>query len=40
MRKIYEPPRADIEKFTVANVLTTSTDPGGEGSGNEGDTEF
>ncbi len=42
MRKVYEPPKAEIEKFTIVSVITTSPiDPGpGEGSGNEGDTEF
>ncbi len=39
MKRPYEPPKADIERFTIPDVLTTS-DPGGEGSGNEGDTEF
>ena len=42
MKKVYESPRADVEKFTLVSVITTSTnDPGpGEGSGNDGDTEF
>ena len=40
MKRPYKPPKADIEKFTIADVLTTSQDPGGEGSGNEGATEF
>ncbi len=40
MKREYLSPEAEIEKFTIADVVTASQDPGGEGSGNEGDTEF
>lgn len=42
MKKHYEPPKAEIEMFTVACVISTSaTNPGpGEGVGDGGDTEF
>ena len=41
MRKTYMPPEADIEKFSLISVITASNpDPGGQGAGDSGDTEF
>lgn len=38
MKKYYESPEAEIEKFTIVTVFTDSTNSGGGGLG-DGDTE-